>query len=172
MRRIVPALALVFCGLDLAAAISGYVIDENGKPLAGARVRTVALTTSDVTNARLMSSAPEPVALATTQSDDQGAFRIDAKRQPVVSLLIDLPGYAPVATDVVDGHDAGAFLLRTAPMKKGRVTAGGKPVAGATVVINSTFIARTDEAGQYTAPDPTAWAYSIVVMHPDFAIGS
>ncbi len=172
MRRIVTALALVFCGIDLAAAVSGYVIDENGKPLAGARVRTVSLTTTEVTNVRLMSSAPEPVALATAETNDQGAFRIDAKREPVVSLLIDLPGYAPVADVVADGQDAGAFLLRTAPLKKGRITANGKPVAGATVIINSTFLARTDEAGQYSVPNPTGWAYSIVVMHPDFAIGT
>lgn len=172
MRRIVTALALLFCGLDLAAAISGYVIDENGKPLAGARVRAISMTTSEVTNVRLMSSAPEPEALATVQTNDQGAFRIDVKRQPVVNLLIDLPGYAPVSDFVVDGQDAGAFLLRSAPMKKGRIIAGGKPVAGATVIINSAFIARTDEAGQYSAPDPSAWAYSIAVLHPDFAIGT
>src|SRR5688500_18501122 len=170
MKRIVTALALAFCSLDLAAAITGHVIDDEGKPIAGARVRAIALAPFEVSHARILSSAPEPVALTTAETDQRGAFRIDTKREPVVALLIDAPGHTPVQTEVADGEEAGAFMLRKAPMKKGRVTANGKPVAGAWVMAGSAYFTQTDEAGQYSIPDPAGWVYTITVVHPEYAI--
>ena len=59
-------------------------------------------------------------------------------------------------------------------MKKGTVTAEGKPVAGALVVWYATDRAeievRTDEKGQYQVPDPGKWASAVFVFHPDYAI--
>lgn len=170
MRRTAAAIALVFCSFELAAAVTGHVIDDDGKPLAGVRVRVVALSTAEANYTRHLSSTPEPVALATTTTDERGAFRIDSKGQPVVTLIVDTPGRAVRATDVVDGADAGTFLLRTAPMQRGRVTAGGKPVPNATVILNYTVTTRTDAEGYYYVPDPTGWGYSLLVIHPDFAI--
>lgn len=170
MRPLVAAIALAFCSFELAAAVTGHVIDDDGKPLAGARVRVVAVSTAEANYTRQISSTPEPVALGTTTTDERGAFRIDTKGQPVVTLIVDTPGRAVRATEVVDGEDAGTFLLRAAPTRRGRVTAAGKPVVNATVIVNYTLTTRTDEQGYYSVPDLTGWGYSILVIHPDFAI--
>jgi hypothetical protein len=53
---------------------------------------------------------------------------------------------------------------------KGAITAGGKPVANATVVISyegTDFLTRTDDQGRYQAPD-IKHARSITVLHPDY----
>lgn len=169
MHRILSAVALALLALDAAAAVNGYVLDEDGKPIAGARVRAIALETTDAQFERLVSPSPEPVALATAQTDEKGAFRLDTKKQPVVSLLIDAPGRAPELDDVADG-DTPTYVLRAATTKKGRVTAGGKPVAGASVIVNNAVYARTDENGEYSAPDPSGWVWRIYAIHPDYAV--
>lgn len=170
MRRLLAVFAVLLGTLDLSAAITGHVIDEAGKPLAGARIRVFALEPFDVVAARLLSETPEPVPVATVQSDDKGAFRIDPKKQPVVTLVADAPGRAPAIDDVADGMNTGALLLRAAPARTGRVTANGKPVAGALVVLRDVFFARTDERGEYTAPDPKLWAGYLTVIHPGYAL--
>jgi len=170
MRRLILVLSLLVCSLDAVAAVTGHVVDDDGKPLAGVRVRAIALEPVEAQYARLASASPEPVPLSETQTNDAGAFSIDAKRQPVVTLLIDTPARTPVAEDVVDGEDAGTFLLRAAPVKKGRVTAGGKPVANALVIVNGAFLTRTSDAGEYSIPDPATWVNRIVVLHPSFAM--
>ena len=170
MLRTLTGLALLLGSLDLCAAITGFVIDETGKPIAGARVRAFALESSDAATARLLSDTPEPTPVASAQTDDKGAFRIEAKQQPVVTLVVDAPGRALFTDDVADGTNTGAFLLRKAAAKQGRITASGRPVAGALVVINSVYFARTNERGEYTTPDPAAWnASALTVIHRDFA---
>lgn len=165
MHRILVAIALALVTLDGSAAVSGYVLDPDGKPIAGARVRAVALATADEQFERYRSASPEPVALAAAQTDGKGAFRLDTKRQPVVTLLIDAPGRLPLREEVADG-DTPVFILRSVAFKKGRVTANGKPVPGALVVTSNLYL-RTDEKGEYSAPpDPTR----IYVVHPDFAV--
>lgn len=169
MRRALLVLSLLVCSLDAVAAVTGHVVDDDGKPLAGARVRAIALESQDAFHARLASGTPEPVALAETQTNDAGAFRVDTKRTAVVTLVIDAPGRVPAIEDVVDGDEA-TFQLRAAAMKTGRVTAGGKPVANALVILNSWILARSDEAGQYSVPDPAGWANRLNVLHPDYAM--
>ena len=169
MRRYVTAVLLLFCSLDVVAAVTGYTLDANGKPIPRARIRAFALEPSEVFNARLMSDAPEPAALATVQSGDDGAFRIDVKREPVVTLVVDAAGYAPEVFDAADASTGNVFVLRSAPEAKGRISAGGRPVAGAWVILNNWIIARTDERGEYPVPDPPAWVMSAIVHHPDYA---
>lgn len=169
MRRYALPFILLFGSLDLAAAINGFVIDESGKPIPGARIRAIAQESSAAAATRLMSPAPEPPVVATAQSGDDGAFRLDPKRQPVVTLLIDAPGFGPYASEAADGMDVGAVALRAGTARKGRVTADGKPVANAWVVINNAFYTKTDERGEYTVSDPGRWAGSLLVLHPDYA---
>jgi Carboxypeptidase regulatory-like domain len=172
MRRLFPAaaLALLLGSLELSAAISGHVIDEAGKPIAGARIRAFAVEPFDTVTARQLSATPEPVPVATAQSEANGAFRLDPKKQPVVTLVVDAAGRAPSIDDVADGTSTGALMLRPASMKKGRVTANGRPVAGALVILRDVFFAKTDERGEYSAPDPALWSASLTVIHPDFAV--
>ena len=148
MRRYVTALFLVLSSFDLAAAITGFVIDENGKPIAGARVRALAPESSDVASARVLSTKPELEPIVTAQTGDDGAYRLDVKRQPVVSLVIDKDGYTPSLLEAADGIDAGVTQLRATTSKKGKVTAAGKPVAGAWVIVNNAYYTRTDDKGE------------------------
>lgn len=169
MRR--PLLALLLLGtFDLAAAVTGYVIDDDGKPLPGVRVRAVAPESQEAQFARLASATPDPAVLGEAKTNDAGAFIVDTKRTPVVTLLLDAPGRVWTSEEVVDGEDAGAFQLRAAAMKKGRITAGGKPVANARVILNNAFVVHTNDAGEYTAPDPEGWLFRISVLHPDYAL--
>lgn len=170
MRRTLVTLALLAATADLAAAVTGFVVDEDGKPLPRARVRAIALETPDALHARLISATPDPVALGEAQTGETGAFRVETKREAVVTLVIDAPGRAIVTADAVDGEDAGTFVLHAAPLKKGRVTADGKPVAGAMVNLENVFFVKTDASGEYSAPDPTGWLTRLIVIHPGYAI--
>src|SRR2546430_7203249 len=55
---------------------------------------------------------------------------------------------------------------------RGMISAGGKPVPNATVILlgGAEFTTKTDADGHYTAPDSTKWAFRVVVIHPDYAI--
>ena len=86
-------------------------------------------------------------------------------------LRLDADGYAPTGTDTTGDEDLGGLLLRPAAMKKGRVTANGKPVAKAIVHAsrNGRLDVKTDEEGRYSLPDPAVWSPAITVVHPDYA---
>src|SRR5687767_4542427 len=148
MRHALVAV-LLLCGIHASAAVTGRVVDEAGKPLRGARVRIRPLETSEEAYLRMLSKEPEPVFLATAQTNDSGVFRLDSKGNAVVELRIDAAGRQTVGEDVVDGDDAGTFVLKTAPSRRGRVTAGGRPVAGAAVVIGRSSVTRTDAEGYF-----------------------
>ena len=169
MRRTLAAF-LLLGSLEVLAAVTGYVVDEDGKPLKGARVRAVALETTDQWNARLLSDKPEPVPLAAAETDERGAFQVDTKRQPVVALIVSAPGRSYGYRDVADGDAAGTFSLAPMPTRRGRVTAGGKPVPDALLVFNRAHYVRTDANGEYETPDPGPWAERMLVIHPGYAI--
>lgn len=145
---------------------------RDGKPVAGARISVHALELADARRERLVSKAPERVALATKQTDANGAFSLDSPPDPVVDVRVEAKGFAPTALRIEKNDEAGAIVLRRAEEKSGTITAGGKPVANATVAwfagINE-VVARTDEKGHYKAPDPAKWAQRLIVFHPDFA---
>lgn len=169
MRKTIAAF-LLLSSFEVFAAVAGYVVDEDGKPLKGARVRAVALETTEQWNARLLSDKPEPVALATAETDERGAYQVDTKRQPVVALIISAPGRSYFYRDVADGEDAGTTSLAPMQPRRGRVTAGGKPVPNALIVLGRAHYVRTDANGVYEAPDPGQWAERMMVIHPDYAI--
>ena len=168
MARKLALLSLLFCSLKLAAAVTGYVVDEDGKPLAGVRVRAVAPESLEALHDRLASATPELVAIGEAQTGSDGAFRIDVKRHPVVTLLAEGSGRVPATFDAVDG-DAATLQLIAAPARTGRITANGKPVANALLVLNNHFLVRTSEKGEYTLPDPNTWLFRMFVAHPGFA---
>jgi len=146
-------------------------MDEDGKPIKGARVRVRALETSEQFNDRVLSKDPFPVWLDTVETNESGAFRADAKSNAVVEMMIDAPGRQFASFDVVDGEEAAGFILRKAAPRKGRVTAGGKGVAGAVVILGRSYVARTDAEGYYDAFEPGVWLERVLVIHPDYAIG-
>lgn len=167
MRQLV-ALCLLLCSPAASAVVTGRVMDEDGKPLRGVRVRARAQETGQQWYARVLSKSPEAVVLASAQTGDDGAFRVDGKGHAVVNLAFDAPGRHSVVHQVADGDDTGAIVLRAMAARRGRVTANGKGVAGATVVHNGEVVARTDASGHYEAPARPL--ERIIVVHPDHGV--
>ena len=173
MRTIVSlASVFLFAATSASAAITGYVMNSDGQAIAGAKVESFALETVDAERARLVSSTPERKPLASADSDAKGKFTLESPKDPVVVLRVNAPGYAPAAFRVERDEDAGALILAPADTKTGRVVANGKPVAGAKVIWSGSgeAMATTDAEGRYKVPDPTKWANSVVVLHPDYAV--
>jgi hypothetical protein len=156
------------------AAITGVVMDRDGKPIAGARITAHSPASPADWKQRLVSETPDPAPLVATQSDAKGAFTFESPKDAYVSVRVTAPGHAPAAMMVERDDDAGVFALRKVEMKSGVVRAGGKPAAGALVVFSSgggaEHVTRTDEAGRFTVPDPSVWASRVVVIHRGFAI--
>jgi len=171
--KLVTAAFLSCClSLPALAAITGIVMTSDGQPIAGARVSIYAPESDEARLVRLLSASAEAVPIASTQSDAKGSFSLDSPKEPVVSLRVSARGYEPNDRAVEGDEEAGAIALTKAEMKTGKVTAGGKGVAGATVAIyygNSEYLAKTDEQGRYDAPDIKR-VRQLVVIHPDYAI--
>src|SRR5437879_2738941 len=173
IRRLLCVTFVFSCVVSLQAAVTGVAINIDGKPVSGARVSLFAPELIAAQGPRLMSTDPQRKPLTTMTTDSGGKFTIDVpKDQTVVDVRVDAPGYAPSGVRLLADDDAGAMLLTQAPNVRGTITANGKPVANATVAILSgiaEFITKTDAEGHYSAPDPSKWAFRVVVIHPDYA---
>jgi len=173
IRRLLCVSFVLSCVVSLHAAVTGVAINIDGKPVSGAKVSLFALELVAAQGPRLMSAEPQRKPLTTVTTDSGGKFTIDVpKDQTVVDIRIDAAGYAPAGVRLLSDDDAGAMLLTQAPMVRGTITASGKPVANATVALfgGAEFTAKTDADGHYSAPDPSKWAFRVVVIHPDYAI--
>jgi protocatechuate 3,4-dioxygenase beta subunit len=170
--RTAVALLLSLLAIPAAAAITGTVINADGQPVAGARVMIHSIETPTARRERLLTQSPQLPALAETQSDARGAFSLPSPKEPVVDLRVEMRGYAPESRRIEKDEELGAVALATRQMRTGTITAGGKPVPNATVVITysgAEYVARTDAQGKYEAPELKR-ASVITVLHPDFAI--
>lgn len=167
MRQL-TALALLVCGGAAHAAVTGHAMDEEGKPLRGVRVQVRARETSEQWHARLLSKTPEAVVLATAETGDDGAFRVETKGHSVVEVQLHAPGRFPASRDIADGDYAGAAILRAGALRRGRITANGNGIAGAVVVHNSEVVARTDASGHYEALPRRVGR--IIVVHPEYGV--
>lgn len=173
-RHLCAFLALCFAALPSFAAITGVVMTGDGQPVSGARVSFRAIESTEAMRSRLLSASPEGVPLASTQTDSKGAFTLDSPKEPTVDLNISARGYEPLARTIERDEEVGALVLQKAETRKGSVTAAGKPVANALVVVNyggHEHFARTDDQGRYEAPDPKR-ALFLTIVHPDFAVAN
>jgi protocatechuate 3,4-dioxygenase beta subunit len=170
-RPLCALLALCFAALPSFAAITGVVMTSDGQPISGARVSIRAFESNEAMRMRLLSAAPDAVPIASTQTDSKGTFTLDSPREPAVDLSIFARGHEPQQRRIERDEEVGAIVLPKAEMRKATITAGGKPVPNALVVVNygHEYAMRTDEQGRYEAPDPKR-ARSIAVIHPDYAI--
>ncbi|HEX9459718.1 MAG TPA: carboxypeptidase regulatory-like domain-containing protein, partial [Thermoanaerobaculia bacterium] len=174
-RRLLCALfVLSSLVVPLRAAVIGTVINIDGKAVTGAKVSLFALELIAAQGPRFLSAEPQRKPLATMETDSGGKFSFDVpKDQTVVDVRVDAAGYAPsgIRLNAAD-DDAGAMLLTQAPSVRGTITANGKPVANATVIIlgGGEYTTKTDADGHYSAPDPSKWAFRVIVLHPDFAM--
>jgi protocatechuate 3,4-dioxygenase beta subunit len=171
-RHFAAAFALALFSIPALAAITGSIMTTDGAPVAGARVSISSLELPDARRTRLLSQSPERVPAEMARTDAKGAFSLPSPKEAVVELRVEAAGFEPISRRVERDEDAGAIALTKREVRNGAITAGGKPVAGATVVISyegTDCIVRTDEQGRYDAPDVKR-ARSITVLHPDFAM--
>ena len=153
----------------LLLAISGTVFSTTGTPVENARVTVYRPETIPDARARIVSGTARP-ALASATTDANGAFSLDPKRDGVFDLFIERDGFAPRTRKVVAGETDLTIDLDPAAQRTGHVTAAGKPVSGALVVVDSAWSVKTDERGAFTIPDPKSWAASLAIVHPDYTI--
>ena len=172
MRRFATALLLLLVSLSLHAAITGTLVNSDGQPIAGARVSIYPLELPEAALVRVSSKTPDRTAIAQTTSDTKGRFSIPSPKDAVVAVAVSAAGFAPASLRAERDDELGAILMNAAAMTTGRITAAGKPVAGAKVILlgSGEYVATTDAEGKYAAPDPSRWANHIIVVHPDFAI--
>lgn len=173
--RLVSAVLILsaLCALPAFAAITGTVINGDGQAVAGAKVSSYALESFEARRTRVLSADPARKALATTTTDSKGNFSIDAPKGSVVELRFEANGFAPAGERAAADDDAGVIQLLQAQTKQGTITANGKPVAGAMVIVAGEYgetISTTDAGGHYTLPDPARVNSRVFVKHPDYAI--
>jgi len=166
MRKPAILFALAFAAVSNAfAAITGTVIDPDGKPIAGATIRAYAAENSAAMRARLLAGKIDREPLATAQSSDTGAFSLDVKGATAVDVAVESPGRHRVTTPTVDGEDLGAIALASPPAHTLHITAGGKAVANA-IVLSGADAWRTNASGDV----PIAATNAVFVVHPDYAV--
>jgi protocatechuate 3,4-dioxygenase beta subunit len=164
MRKLAILLA-VTASTNLVAAITGTVVDPDGKPIAGATIRAFAAESSAAQRARLLAGKIDRDPVVSAQSAENGTFSLDVKGAIAVDVVVDAPSHAHDAIATIDGDDLGAIVLGPPASRKLRVTAGGKAVANA-IVVSGIDVSRTNAAGEVPAPAST----SAYVVHPDYAI--
>ncbi|MCU1230856.1 MAG: hypothetical protein JWO97_3740 [Acidobacteria bacterium] len=162
-------LTVVLSASAALSAITGAVINVDGLPIAGARVTVYAPETTASRVARLVSKTPQQPLVASTTTNAKGAFSLETPKIPVIDIRVEADGFAPETLRIAADEELGAIALVAAPTKSGTITAGGKPLAGATVSWGS-LVLTTDANGKYSVPDPQKWASRMFVYHPDYAV--
>ena len=165
MRTATFSLAALLLSASAHAAITGTVIDENGKPIAGATVRAWAAEPSRVYRQRLLSTQPENEPLAGATTNEAGAFSVDVKGTTAVDLRVDKAERRSASIEAVDGDEPLTVILRPPIQRKVVVEGGGEPVANALVVFGPHLTARTNAAGEAPMLDESI----ALVFHPDRA---
>ncbi len=101
MRRLLYiASVCLSAAMPASAAITGYVMNNDGQPIAGAKVESFAIETLDAERARFVSTTPERKALGNVESDAEGRFTLESPKDPVVVLRVNATGYAPASLRV------------------------------------------------------------------------
>src|SRR5207237_532294 len=152
------------------AAVTATILDDDGKPLAGAQVRLFAREDQRLLHARLMSTKPETEPLASAVTGEDGKVTLDAKHNSMVRFVAEAPGRAALAVDVLDGEDAGAFTLPLAAPRKGHISAGGKGVANALIAVGQWRVVKSDAQGNFELPPLFSGFERVWFIHPDFTV--
>jgi len=171
MRGRFPLAFLFLLSSPALGAITGTVVREDGRPAVGARVAAFALESSEQERARWLSAEPTRKALATTVADGEGNFALEPKAA-AVDLRFEVAGQPAAGVRAAANDDVGVVLVAAQPMTRGTVTANGKPLAGATVIVRfagAESVAMTDAGGHYALPDPKRLASRVLVRHPGLA---
>jgi protocatechuate 3,4-dioxygenase beta subunit len=173
MRARLFSAVLILVSFPAFAAITGTVINPDGQAIAGAKVSSFALESVEARRTRVLSADITRKALAATQTDSRGNFSIEAPKASVVDLRFEASGFAPQNERAAADDDAGVIQLMPAQMKQGTITANGKPVANATVMVAGEYgelVSTTDATGHYALPDPARVNSRVIVRHADYAL--
>jgi protocatechuate 3,4-dioxygenase beta subunit len=148
----------------------GRVVNDDGTPIAGARIDAFGRENAEELGRRQARGGVR-VPLVTVKSAADGSFRLGLKPRSIV-LQATAEGYAPGAVTVEEGV-ATLLSLRQASLKRGVITAGGRPVAGAQVtwisVEGAEQHATTGQDGAFQSPDPAVAPARLIVLHKDYA---
>lgn len=150
--------------------VEGRVLTDDGAPVAGVSIE--ALGRENATEmAKRLAEGRVRLPLASVTSAADGSFRLTSK-QGVAWVHATAEGYAPEMVAIEDDTPIMVTLKRAA-LKRGVITAGGQPVAGAQV----TWISfeggerhvKTGADGAFEAPDPAIAPGQLTVLHPDYS---
>ncbi|HXH91145.1 MAG TPA: carboxypeptidase-like regulatory domain-containing protein [Thermoanaerobaculia bacterium] len=171
MRAVFLAISIFVSSFAAWGAITGTVVGGDGRAIASAKVAAFALETSEEQRVRWVSADPARKPLVTGATDANGRFSIDPKAT-VVDLRVEVSGQPAIGVRSANGEDAGVLQAPSQPLVRGTVTANGKPLPDATVIVRSggaEGVATTDAHGQYWLPDPKKLVSWILVQHTGYA---
>src|SRR5438477_11770510 len=75
-----------------SAAVTGTIVDENGAPLAGVSVRTFTVEAPHTAILRILGGKIDRDPVASVETADTGAFKVETGGAPVVLLAISASG--------------------------------------------------------------------------------
>jgi hypothetical protein len=171
VRAVFLAISIFVSSLAARGAITGTVVDGDGRAIASAKVAAFALETSEEQRTRWVSADPVRKPLVTAVTGANGSFAIDPK-VAVAELRVEVAGQPAIGVRAANGEDAGVLQVPPQALVRATVTANGKPLPETTVIIRSggtESVATTDAHGQYSLPDPKRIASRILVRHDGYA---
>src|SRR5258708_169400 len=169
MKRLIAALALL-TATTAHAAITAIILDEEGKPLAGVRVRAFSREDNGALRKRLLSKQPETPPIVTATTRDDGRVAPDVKGAPVARPAAAATGRAVQLVDAVDGRAAGWFVLPKVTSMRGHVTGGRRPGGNGVVVGGQGYLTHTDAHGDYDPPTLAGGFERLFFIHSDYAV--
>jgi len=141
--------------LRAASGASGRVVDDAGKPVAGARVIAAA-------NESILDSDSRHVAESRTGAD--GAFTIADAPEGMRALLVRAAGFVPVTRVQLEAKSDEKISLQRGGSIKGAVQdASGKPAAGV-VVTAEEVAAQTDAQGNFRMAGVSAGTHRLQAL--------
>jgi len=156
---------------DASGKIAGFVLDEEGKPIPGAKVEVIFISRTGGKHPTSILRGEE-LNVFRTYTDDDGRFTIHGlPRHGTATLRISCAGYAPKRGDMIRiGSDNLHFVLLPGGRIEGRVTFGdGTPAEGVKVIcrdvagIRRYVEAVTDGDGRYRIADLPEGSYTVRV---------
>lgn len=147
--------------LPSASGTSGRVVDDAGKPVAGARVLVVASDTGFDGDSRYIGES---------RTGADGAFAVPDAPEGTRVILVRAPGFIPVTRVQIEARPDEKISLQRGGTVKGMVIDGsGKPAAGV-IVTAEEVAAQTDSQGNFRMTGLSAGTHRLQALwKEDFA---